>query len=343
MHYKKPSSIFALSMLSAALIAMPTQAEESVTVYGKIHVSGDYIDNGDTTDVAIGSNSSRIGFKGKKDLKHNLKAIWKLESDIDASGERGDLKARNRYLGLSHKAGTLIVGYHDTPFKKLGASAGVFHDTIAERRGILGAGDGSNKMNIRAKNGVLYESPKWNNVQIKLLRSSGDDTDTSLDENSVTSASIQYKSKNYYAGVAYEEQTKPSVDAEGLRVGGGAKFGDTKVNLIYENLTSETNNKFERAAYGGSVAHKLGDITVKAQVFVADDYKDKSDSGGMIWGLGADYKLDKAFTVYGVIAGVENDENSNIVLAGSGHGEKYKPAAAGDSMMGVSGGMIYKF
>ncbi len=340
---KKIAVTFSLSLLALSVNTAIFAATENMEIYGKIHVSADYIDNGDTTDTTAGSNSSRIGFTGKKDLKHNLQAVWKLESDIDVSGERGELNARNRYLGLSHTYGKVIVGYHDTPFKSLGAKAGVFHDTIAERRGILGAGDGDNKMNIRGKNSVMYTSPKWNNVQLNLLHSAGDDTDSAVDENPVTSVNLIYQDKTYYLGIAYEDQSKPSVDAKGLRIGGGAKFGDTAINLIYEDLTSDTNDKFDRAAYGGSVTHALGDTTLKAQVFMSEDYKDKANSGGMLWGLGADYKLDKAFTVYAVVAGVTNDDNSNIVLAGSGHGEKYKPAEAGDTLLGVSGGMIYKF
>jgi predicted porin len=343
---KKAVLLATTSSLFMAFATLAGAANVNIEIYGKINVSGDYIDNGNTTDITVASNSSRLGFKGKKALKHNLQAIWKLESELDVSGEKFSdgttgLKSRNRYLGLSHELGTVIVGYHDTPYKTFGGMAGVFHDSIAERRGILGAGNGDNKMNIRAKNSVMYTSPKWNNVQLKLMRSTGEDGGSTGDEMPVTSSSLVYNDKTYYFGVSYEEQT--SLDATGLRIGGGTKFGDTTLNLMYEGLNSSTRPEFDRAAYGGSVTHKIGDAILKAQIFMADDYKNQKDSGGMIWGLGADYKLDKSFTIYGIVAGVNNDENSKIVLAGSGHGEKYAPAAAGDSMLGVSGGMIYSF
>ena len=314
---------------------------ESLTVYGKIHLSGDIVDNGDSTDYAIGSNSSRIGFKGDKKLKYNLKAIWKLESDIDASGERGELKARNRYLGLKHEFGAVIVGYHDTPFKSLGAKAGVLHDTIAERRGILGAGNGSNKFNIRGKNSVLYISPNVGGVEIRAMRSTGDDESSSVDEKPITSVSAVFKNKAFYAGVAYEDQKK--LDATGFRVGVGANIGNTKINAIFEQLSSDSDDKFDRPAYGGSVAHKIGDTTLKAQFFMLGDYKNQDDSGAMLYGIGVDHKLDKKFTVYAVVAAANNEANSKVPLAGSGHGEKFAPSAGGIDPKGASVGMIFKF
>jgi len=344
MFTKKIMASILIGILPVAIQSTSMAASVNVDVYGKIHFSADYIDNGSSDDITVGSNSSRIGFKGSQPLKHEIKAVWKLESDMDASGERGDLKARNRYLGLKHKAaGTLIVGYHDTPFKTLGGKSGVLHDTIAERRGILGAGNGDNKFNIRGKNSVMYVSPNFSGLEFRAMRSAGDDTDSSTDENPVTSVSAVYKNKMAYVGVAYEEQTVPKVDGSGVRVGGGVKMKDTSINAIYETLSSDNNKKFDRAVYGISAAHVIGDTTLKAQVFTAEDYSGTKDSGGLLWGLGAEYKLDKNFLVYGVVAGVENDDNGEFVLAGSGHGEKYKPASPGDSLIGVSGGMIFKF
>jgi len=313
---------------------------KELVVYGKIHLSGDVIDSGEAKEYAIGSNSSRIGFKGSHALSSNVKAVWKLESDIDVSGERGELKARNRYLGLQHDYGTLIVGYHDTPFKKLGAKSGVFHDTIAERRGILGAGNGSNKFNTRARNSVLYKSPKISGMQFLAMRSSGDDVDDKKEESPITSVSLMFKQKLFYVGVAYEDQQK--LDASGFRVGAGASLGNTALNVIYEKLNSDGDKNFDRAAYGTSIVHKLGKVALKAQVFMLDDSTSKTDTGAMLFGIGADYNWDKKLKFYAVGGMVKNEENSKVPLAGSGHGEKYIPTQ-GDDPKGVSVGMVYKF
>jgi len=341
---KKINGCSSTMMCGLALIAFSgaTQAED-LKVYGKIHLSGDIIDNGNATDYAIGSNSTRIGFKGDRKLKYGLKAIWKLESELDATGDKNGkvIGARNRYLGLKHDFGSVIVGYHDTPFKTFGGKAGVMHDTIADRRGILGAGNGNNAFNTRGKNSVMLISPNFSGVEIRAMQTTGDDTDGGLDENPLTSVSAVFKNKMFYVGVAYEDQSK--LDATGLRVGGGVTLGHTKVNAMYEQLSSDTNLAFDRPAYGGSIAHKLGDTTLKAQYFMMDDYTGTADTSATLLGLGVDHKLDKSFTIYGAIAMAKNSDNAKILLAGSGHGEKYAPATTGDDQSGASVGMIFKF
>lgn len=328
-----------------ALIAFSSMAQaKDLTVYGKVHLSGDYVDNGTRSDHTITSNSSRIGFKGDRKLKGGLTGIYKIESGIELDDGSGPLSARNRYVGLKHSDfGTVIGGYHDTPFKTLGGKAGVLHDTIAERRGVLGAGNGDNKFNTRGKKSVMYISPNISGVEVRAMYATGKvQTDSAESEKDpIISASAMYKTKMFYVGAAFEDQD--GLDATGIRVGGGASFGATKVNVIFEQLSSDTNKKFDRPAYGASVTHKLGDTTLKAQLFMLGEYTDSSDTGAMLYGIGADHKLDKKVSMYALLAGVSNQDNGTVPLAGSGHGEKYKPGQAGDSLMGASVGMVYKF
>jgi len=325
-----------------ALIAFSsvTQAKD-LTVYGKVHLSGDFVDNGAFKDYTVASNSSRIGFKGDRKLKGGLTGIYKIESGIDIEGESGTLSARNRYAGLKHKDyGTVIGGYHDTPYKKFGSKAGVFADTIGDRRAVLGAdGTGKNTFNTRGKKSVMYTSPNISGVEVRAMWATGTMKDGSNEKNPILSGSVVYKQKMFYVGASYEDQK--SKDATGMRVGGGAKFGNTKVNLMFEQLTSDT-EKLDRPAYGGSVTHKMGDTTVKAQLFMLGEYTDSTDTGAMSYAIGADHKLDKKVSMYAMIAGVSNQDNGTVNLANSGHGEKYTPAA-GDSLMGASVGMVYKF
>jgi predicted porin len=86
-----------LAATIAAAVAAPTAAlANDVTVYGVAHLSIDYLtadysqsfpsavnaENGwDGWDVA--SRASRLGFKGTEDLSNGLKAIWKMEFQVD--------------------------------------------------------------------------------------------------------------------------------------------------------------------------------------------------------------------------------------------------------------------
>jgi predicted porin len=87
----------------AAAIAAPTAAlANDVTIYGVAHLSIDYLDtdalSNDGFDVV--SRASRLGFKGTEDLANGLKAIWKMEFQVDM-GDAGNQAegSFSRYTG----------------------------------------------------------------------------------------------------------------------------------------------------------------------------------------------------------------------------------------------------
>jgi predicted porin len=76
-----------------------------VTVYGVAHLSIDYLDSDsdgiDGFDVA--SRASRIGFKGTEDLANGLKAIWKMEFQVDMADAGNQSEGSfTRYTGGSN-------------------------------------------------------------------------------------------------------------------------------------------------------------------------------------------------------------------------------------------------
>jgi predicted porin len=87
-----------LAATIAAFVAGPTAAlaANDVTVYGVVHASVDYLDSDndgiDGWDVA--SRATRLGFKGTEDLSNGLKAIWKMEFQVDIAdaGTTANLK-----------------------------------------------------------------------------------------------------------------------------------------------------------------------------------------------------------------------------------------------------------
>jgi len=87
-----------LAATIAAFVAGPTAAlaANDVTVYGVVHASVDYLDSDndgiDGWDVA--SRATRLGFKGTEDLSNGLKAIWKMEFQVDIAdaGTTADLQ-----------------------------------------------------------------------------------------------------------------------------------------------------------------------------------------------------------------------------------------------------------
>jgi predicted porin len=92
-----------LAAAIAAAIAAPTAAlANDVTVYGVAHLSIDYLDaDSDGVDgFDVASRASRLGFKGTEDLANGLKAIWKMEFQVDMADAGNQSEGSfTRYVG----------------------------------------------------------------------------------------------------------------------------------------------------------------------------------------------------------------------------------------------------
>jgi len=333
-------------LLSTLLLVTPHALAAKVDIYGTIQLSADYItgDNAENTeDIAVASNSSRLGFKGEHALAFNITALWQLENGIDVSGETGSISARDRFLGLSHQYGTLLMGIHDTPHKTLGEKVDLMPYSIADRRAMLGLGVvGSTSTDIRARNATMYISPTLFGLEARIMQTTGNDTQSTGDSNSVTSASLVYDNKSLYAGASYERQREPSVDTTGIRVAAGLNTKSLSLNAIYEIMISDTNDEYDRPAYGASIAYKISDTTLKAQGFLIGDYQEQADSNASLFALGISQKMAKNTEINLLFAFNNNADRARTSLGGKAHGETYTPNF-GESLRSTSLGITYKF
>ena len=117
---------------TVATIAM-NAAQAAPTLYGKLSVTLDNIDNNDFKDesvVKVNSNASRLGVKGEEKLTDNLSAVYLAEWEISADGDGDVFKNRNRFVGIkSNGVATLKVGQHDSYFKTAaGNNQDIFND-----------------------------------------------------------------------------------------------------------------------------------------------------------------------------------------------------------------------
>ncbi|TCB79461.1 porin [Acinetobacter sp. ANC 4173] len=124
-------------LLAAAVTTLSLNAAQAApTLYGKLNVSIDNVDNKNfdgKSDVSeVNSNASRFGIKGEEKLTEKLSAIYLAEWAIatDGSGSDTDLSARNRFIGLkSDGIGALKVGKFDSYFKTAaGNNQDIFND-----------------------------------------------------------------------------------------------------------------------------------------------------------------------------------------------------------------------
>ncbi|AOA58109.1 porin [Acinetobacter larvae] len=123
-------------LLAAAVASISFSAAHAApTLYGKLNVSLNQVDNNDfkgNDQTQLNSNASRIGVKGEEKLTDNIGVVYLAEWSIstDGSGSDTDLSARNRYLGLKFKdIGTVKAGYFDSYLKTIaGDNQDIFND-----------------------------------------------------------------------------------------------------------------------------------------------------------------------------------------------------------------------
>jgi len=261
-----------LTLAVAAALPMATQAANAeVTIYGKIHVSIDYL-SADQNDVTgnpndgkndslwdVTSRASRLGFKGSEDLGDGLKMIWKIESQIDVADNGGAKhegkywRARNAYIGLAGNWGTFLYGRHDTPMKISTGKLDIFADTIADYNQMAGLVD------IRANDAVAYVSPNFNGLTlVGAIVPDADYVNTVQNQGDFAGAyslAAMYSNGGLFLAAAYESiddllegavadpnGVKPnySIDASHWRIGGGYDFGDFHIGAVYADQDAGT-------------------------------------------------------------------------------------------------------
>ena len=291
---------------------------------------------------------------------------------------------RNSFAGLSSKTlGTLTLGNQDTPYKTSTGKLDVFGggQYLADYRSLFG---GVTNGSVRATNSVLYTSPTFTGMTIRALGATQQEDGSSLDprlyslsgvyENGPLFLTLAYESNRYgtaASGIAASAGGKSvTVSALGAgaeseqkswRAGVGFSFGNTKLGLGYEKtdydvdaLTGSTltgagavavtSLSTDRNAWYASVAHKLGNATLKAAYTKAGELDGVNDSGAQQYSLGASYALSKRTEVFGLYTQVKNDTAAAYSLGGVSTGiHAVAAAAVGQDPRGISLGMIHKF
>jgi len=165
-------SVLAIAV-SAALAAGSAQA--AVEVYGKLHLSLDQTDNGNTYNgntnnsastvsatkgsssgggaanagtkaksLFISTDASLLGFKASEDLEGGMKALAVIEVQIEADNQTKTVPFTERevYAGLGGGFGTARIGKIDTPMKLLGGVADLFRDQVGDNRNLTAKASG---------------------------------------------------------------------------------------------------------------------------------------------------------------------------------------------------------
>ena len=209
--------LLALAVAGAFAAPVAMADTSNVTIYGTVSMSIDHVDGGtggtstptssaQDSRIRVGSNTTRIGFKGTEDLGNGLNAFWQIENRVDIDTSSALVSARDSFVGLGNKQwGSVSFGFQNSPLKTSTRKLDLFGggETIADYRTLFVTRD----TNIRAANSVLYTSPTFSGFQVK-LQTAAQQENGSTENPKFYSGSVTYDNGPIFATLAYEQNDK---------------------------------------------------------------------------------------------------------------------------------------
>lgn len=369
--------------IGVALAAGPMLASADVKLYGKVHVSVDYVDaqapaqansNKSTT---VSSNATRWGLNVSEKLGGDLTAIAKLEQAIYADGEDATQTPHARWVGLSGKFGKITAGIHESPFKLISRTLDLFPEYIGDNRNILVSGapaaaqpaynadnNGSIGWEQRPTNSVQYATPNMNGFVATYLYSADTTGSTASEDNRrrLDTLAVSYTGGPLYVVLAHESHRFSTIadsgnpTEKGTRLGASYNFGAFKLVGIYQDLkdlggTAAGASSVNRKAWGLGGAYTAGNNVFKLQYFKADSLSNTStgasgaNTGAKMWALGWDHLFSKTAKVYVAYAKTDNESSARFLVNGPAQNARsdYLTPSTGKDPSAWSVGMVVDF
>lgn len=303
----------ALSLAIAATLPTFANAEkveiEKPEFYGKVNVSLQNTQEGDTSTSEVSSNASRLGIKGTAQLHHGLQGIYKAEyqTAVDDGDEGGQtFSQRNIYAGIKGNFGQVIIGKFDTPLKKAQGKIDLFGDLEGDIKSAI------TKSDNRTANSVQYNTPTFSGLVATVSHIASEDETV----NDGTSSSLTYSRKQFYAAIAYDTD----VEANGIdvtRVAAQYTVAGIALGALWETQQQAGQNK---DGWVYSAAFKVNsDVALKAQYGESDIVMDNAKT----YSLGVDYKLGDKTKTYAFVTDEEFGDNSSNEYYGIGLEQKF--------------------
>ncbi|WP_180185927.1 porin [Acinetobacter sp. YH01008] len=356
--------------IGATILTPVMAAAADVKIYGRAHVSLDYLDDGkDYNEVALSSNSSRLGFKVDHQINEDLNVFAQIEQQVnfssgsDDSEDSVDFATRDTFLGVKGNFGQVKVGRFDSPFKAARGPANFFGDQVGDIRTLTRAYN--HRFDERNPNTIEYKTPKFaggftataalslhDGTMIDTRPPVNDEDQTKVNEKSQAyDLGLNYNAGHWNVAAAYEHYAEDVSRGErdGIRLAAAYKLTpELNVGALYQftALDNGSGTNADANVFGVGAEYKLTDKnTLRGHVFHRDI--DTTDANSTLLALGLEHRLDKQFRVYGNLAAMLNDDNADLTpwsqarsnKAGSAQGVK----ATGETVMGLSVGMRYDF
>jgi predicted porin len=337
--------------VGATLLTPALAMAADVKIYGRAHVSLDYLDDGaDYNEVGLSSNSSRLGFKAEQELENGMTVFGQIEQEINfASGSANDeveFATRDTFVGLKGNFGQARIGRFDSPFKAARGPVNFFGDMVGDVRNLTRAGN--LRFDERNANTIEYKSPKFGggfNVIGALSLHEANTVDNEESKDKAYDLALTYKEGPMDFAAAYEhyEEDASRGERDGFRIAGAYKITpDFNLGGLYQFLQHDNSDANPDAqVFGVAGEYKFAPKTsVRGEVFYRD--VDADDANATLLAIGLEHRLDKAVRLYGNLATVLNDDQSNLTPWSQGRSNSVG-GVAGENSLGLSLGMRYDF
>ncbi|SEP61276.1 Outer membrane protein (porin) [Ectothiorhodospira magna] len=335
----------------AAAMGLPAAAMADTTLYGRLNVSMDYVDDGVDSSHQLASNSSRLGVRGSEDLGMGLRGVFQIEAALQGNEGRAfdgsNLTARNTYVGLAGGFGELRIGKHDTPYKLSTLRLNFFADTLGDMHHVAAqTGNNANNFYRRNDNTLIYMTPDFGGMQFMASYTTDlvDDTpNNNPDANDTNAFSLAgvFSQGPMYVAVAYEQNNNFGVggeDQQAWKVGGTYQIADLTLAAMYENIDD---GQDDRDAFHLGARYSFGQAYLMASYTFADELT--TDNGAKMYALGGGFNFSRRTGIYAVYALADNDDAGRYGLTGSGKGKGVGAVVAGEDVSGFQIGVTHNF
>ena len=285
------------------LLVFPFLIGAEPDFYGKINVSYENAKKSSVQDTEFKNNASRIGVKGKFEIKEGLNISFQIENEIDPTDGRADedkvFKERNTFIAIEGDFGKFLTGTHDTAFKLGQLKVDLFNDTRADIKYIL---RGENRMNSF----IGYTSPELIdglNISINSISQSTGNGE---------SFALNYANDKIKAALAIEQNLK---GYDGQRFSIMLPLAGIDLGLLYQSSEKLSTGK----SYSGHVVSLKRKVSNKGSVYVQNAASDMKIVSGSQNSLGYTYKINKvtkALAHYSILNKEDSADDITFVSIG---------------------------
>jgi predicted porin len=242
----------------------------------------------------------------------------------------GYLASRNSFVGIkSNSMGTFLVGNYDTPLKSLdaGGYAGTLYgegeamEVIIHGKGTKTAGSNFDNVHTRQTNNLVYISPKFADMVVKISYSP-DEAQTTTTNQPLYAASLEWNNGTYNAGIATQSKavSDKAFGMNATKFTLGAKMGGLNGAIVVSSL----DNQAPLAANARKTTNTLfvvnyvdGAMTYKFNYGMSGESASNAADDLTMLALEAAYALDKQTTLYGSYAQIANNTTGKGTFTGA--------------------------